>query len=133
MWWIEAPEKKTRAFFLPFILFEGNILNICVLSQCIVYWIQFQNIHTFTYQKHYFIHFCCLFLKLSKAFSVSLNKSRASWAYKIMKIKILKSRQVQVKLVLEWNCSFRFASYKQCYHKVYQNISIGEIGRVYHY
>ena len=25
--------------------------NICVLSQCIMYWIHFQNIHTFTYQK----------------------------------------------------------------------------------
>ena len=25
--------------------------KICVLSQCIVYWIYFQNIHTFTYQK----------------------------------------------------------------------------------
>ena len=25
--------------------------NICVLSECIVYWIHFQNIHTFTYWK----------------------------------------------------------------------------------
>ena len=36
---------------MPFILSEGNISNICVLSQCIVYWIHLQNIHTFTYQK----------------------------------------------------------------------------------
>ena len=50
------------------------------------------------------------------------------------KIKTLKSRQIQVKLVLESNCSFQFASYKQCYHKVYQSISISEIKRrVYHY
>ena len=28
-----------------------------VLSQCIVYWTYFQNIHTFIYQKHYFLHF----------------------------------------------------------------------------
>ena len=41
-----------------------------VLSQWIVYWIHFQNIHTFSYQKHYFIHFFCLFLKPLKAFSV---------------------------------------------------------------
>ena len=25
--------------------------NICILAQCIVYWIRFQNIYTFTYQK----------------------------------------------------------------------------------
>ena len=31
-----------------------------------------QNIYTFTYQKHYFINFCCLFLKSLKAVSVSL-------------------------------------------------------------
>ena len=30
-------------------------------------------IHTLAYQKHYFIHFCCLFLKLLKAFGVSLR------------------------------------------------------------
>ena len=28
-----------------------HFFNIWVLSQCIVYWIHFQNIHTFTYQK----------------------------------------------------------------------------------
>ena len=40
-----------RAFFVPFILSEGNFFNICVLPRCIVYWIQFQNIDTFIYQK----------------------------------------------------------------------------------
>ena len=51
LWWVGARERKKRAFFVPFILSEGNFFNICVLSQCIVYWIHFQNIHTFTYQK----------------------------------------------------------------------------------
>ena len=56
---------------------EGNFsyrifFNICVLSQCIVYRIHFQNIHTFTYQKTFHTLFC-LFLKQSKAFSVSLK------------------------------------------------------------
>ena len=32
-----------------------------------------EYIYTFTYQKHYFIHFCCLFSKLSKASSASLR------------------------------------------------------------
>ena len=32
-----------------------------------------------------------------------------------------------MKLVLDWNCLSEFASYKQCYHKVYQSISISLI------
>ena len=36
-------------------------------------WIHFQNIHTFTYQKTLLHTLFCLFLKLPKAFSVSLN------------------------------------------------------------
>ena len=73
LWWVGARERIKRAYFAPFISFEGTFLNICVLSQCIVYWIHFQNIHIFTYQKTYFIHFCCLLLKSSKAFSVSCS------------------------------------------------------------
>ena len=42
---------------------------------------------------------------------------------KVHLIKIL----IHVKLALEWNCSFQFLSYKQCYQKVYQGISICEI------
>ena len=61
-------ERKKSAFFAIFILSEGF-----VLFQYIVYWINFQSIYTFTYKKHYLIHFCCLFLKSSKAFSVSLR------------------------------------------------------------
>ena len=68
LWWVGARKRKKWAFFVPFILSEGHFFNICV-----VYWIHFQNIHTFPYQKHYFVHFCCLFLKPSKAFSASLN------------------------------------------------------------
>ena len=79
---MELAKEKRGHFFVPFILPEGNFFKICVLSQCIVYWTYFQNIHTFTYQKHhtlniniiYFIHCCCLFLKSSKAFSASLSK-----------------------------------------------------------
>ena len=63
-----SSQKKIEGIFLLLAFFK-----VCVLSQCIVYWIHFQNIHTFTYQEHYFIHFCCLFLKLSKAFRISLT------------------------------------------------------------
>ena len=51
LWWVRACERKNRAIFVPFILSEGNFFKICILSQCIVYWTHFQNIHTFTYQK----------------------------------------------------------------------------------
>ena len=51
LWSVGAHERKKRAFFVPLILSEGNCFNISVLSRCIVYWINFQNIHTFPYRK----------------------------------------------------------------------------------
>ena len=68
--------RKKELIFFTFILSEGHFFNIWILSQLIMYWINFQNIHTFTYQKYYFIHFCCLSLKSSKALSVSLRKAK---------------------------------------------------------
>ena len=47
----QGRKRKKRAFFVPFILSEGNFFDICVLSQCIVYRIHFQDMHTFRYQK----------------------------------------------------------------------------------
>ena len=38
-----------------------------------MYWMHFQNIYTFIYQKHCFIPFCGLFLKSLKGFIVSLR------------------------------------------------------------
>ena len=57
MWklWIKSKtvmswsSRKKKEYI--FILSEGNFFNICVLSHCIVYWINSQNIHTFPYQK----------------------------------------------------------------------------------
>ena len=60
LWWVGACERK-RVHILMFILSEGNFFNMCILSQCIVYWIHFQNTHTSTYQKHYFRHFLLVF------------------------------------------------------------------------
>ena len=34
---VGARERKKRPFFVPFILFERNFFNLCVVSQCIVY------------------------------------------------------------------------------------------------
>ena len=41
--------------------------------QCILYWIHFQNTHTFTYQKTLLHTHFCLFLKSLKAFNVYLS------------------------------------------------------------
>ena len=52
LWWVAACERKKRAFFVPFVLSEGNFFKNCaLLSQCIVYWIHFRNIQTFIFQK----------------------------------------------------------------------------------
>ena len=49
--WVRARERKKSAVFVTFILSEGNFFNIYALSQCIAYWINFQNLSTFVYQK----------------------------------------------------------------------------------
>ena len=56
--------RKKKKFCVALTLSEGDCFNICLLFQCIVYWKSFRNIYTFT----------CLFLELSKAFSMSLMK-----------------------------------------------------------
>ena len=74
---IWSSRKKKKTFFVPFILSEVCIeLNTCI-EWCIElnlrnYWIDFQNIHTFKYQKTLLHTLFCLLLKSSKAFSVSL-------------------------------------------------------------
>ena len=74
LWWVGAWERKKEGLFLPFILSQGNFFNIVVLSQCIVYWIYFQNIHTFTYQKALLHTLLLLVFKIVKASRVSLKK-----------------------------------------------------------
>ena len=49
LWSVGARERKKKAFFVPFILSEGQ-------------------------EKHYFTHFFACFLKSSNAFSVSLGR-----------------------------------------------------------
>ena len=75
--WAGAWKEKKRKFFVPIILSEEIFFKICVLFQCIVHCIHFQNISIYILlhtKKYYFINFCCFFLKSSKAFSVSLRK-----------------------------------------------------------
>ena len=57
--------KKKESIFCKVYFVSKKLINICVLSQFIVYWIHIK--------KHFFIYFYWLFLMLSKAFSVSLK------------------------------------------------------------
>ena len=46
-----SSQKKKRAFFVPFISSKDNFLKTCFSTQCIMYWVHFQNIYIFTYQR----------------------------------------------------------------------------------
>ena len=72
---IGACERKKNAFFVTFILFEGNFVffNVSVLSQWIVYWIKFQSIYLFTYQKALLHTLLCLFLKIAESLQCILK------------------------------------------------------------
>ena len=74
LWWVGVRERKKRAFFVPFILCEGKFFKICVLSQCILYWIHFQKIHTFTYQKIIIHTLLLLVFKIVESLQCILNK-----------------------------------------------------------
>ena len=75
LWWVGARKRRKWAFFVPFILSEGHFFNICVLSQCVVYWIHFQNIHTFPYQKTLFCTLLLLVFKTIESFQCILKWS----------------------------------------------------------
>ena len=57
-------ERKKSALFVKFILSERNFFKTWVLSQSIAYWINFQNIYTFTYQKILLHTFLLLVFKI---------------------------------------------------------------------
>ena len=64
MSWSSRKKKECIYCNIYFVvLSEENSFNICVLSQSIVYWISFRIYILLHIKKHYFIRFCCLFLK----------------------------------------------------------------------
>ena len=66
--------KKKRGHFLYRLFFpKGIFLKIFVLSQCIVYWIHFQNIYTFTYQKTLFHTLLSLVFKIVESLQCILK------------------------------------------------------------
>ena len=79
LWWVqEARERKKRVFFVPFFFFfffcpKGIFLTFVFYLnvECIEYTFRIYILSHI--KKHYFKHFCYLFLKSSKAFRVSLT------------------------------------------------------------
>ena len=72
LWWVGACERKKSTHFVSFVLSEENFLNICFVSMYSVLITLPEYTYFYIWKKHYFINFCCLLLKPSKAFSVSL-------------------------------------------------------------
>ena len=75
------PILESRIKYKSVIIWSSRTKKECIfsrvyiLSQCVEYWINFQNIFTFAYQKTQFYTLFCLFLKYSKASSVPLKVS----------------------------------------------------------
>ena len=65
--------KEKRGYFCTIYYVYCLYTVYYVLYPCIVYWIHFQNIHTFIYQKTLLVTLFKLFWKLLKAVSVSLR------------------------------------------------------------
>ena len=72
LWRVGAREKKKNVFFVPFILSKGNAFNIVFFLNIEFIEYAFRIYMLLDFKKHYFIHFFCLLLKSSNAFSVSL-------------------------------------------------------------
>ena len=49
--WVGARERKRGHFLSRLFYLKEAFFKIWVISQCIVHWIHFQNIHAFTYKK----------------------------------------------------------------------------------
>ena len=66
-------------------------------------------------KKHYFIHFCCLFLKSLKAFSVSIRFEAINLTKKFYKANIYGKYSITVSVAKSWN------KIQKGYVKIYRN------------
>ena len=81
---MELATEKRGHFLYRLFCQEEILLKICVLSQCIVYWIHFQNMHTFTYQKTLFHTLLLLVFKIVKSFQCNIASINTTNTTKIM-------------------------------------------------
>ena len=75
LWWVGARERKKSAYFVIFILSKWNFFDVSSLSQCVVYWINFQNIYTLAYQKTLLHTLLMIVFKIVKSFQCILKRS----------------------------------------------------------
>ena len=64
-----SSRKKKGRSFCNVHFFRRKCFISCVLSQCIVYWINFQNIYTYTYQNTLLLTFLLLVFKTVESVS----------------------------------------------------------------
>ena len=67
--------KTKKGIFCNVYFVRRNFFNIYVLSQCIVYWINFQNTYTFTYQKTVFYTLLLFAFKIVKYLQCILKQT----------------------------------------------------------
>ena len=62
-WWAGVHKRKKMAYFMTLVLSKGNFRSVYILSQCIEYWINFQNIKNISLiKKHYLMPlFACFY------------------------------------------------------------------------
>ena len=73
LWWVGARERRKRTLFLLLILSNKIFFSIYILSQRIVYWMHFQNIHSFTYQKTLLHTILLLVFEIAESLQCFLN------------------------------------------------------------
>ena len=66
--------RKKKGHFLQCLFYPKSFFfNICILFQCLVYLINFQNIYTFTYQKTLLHTLLLFFLKIAESLHCTLK------------------------------------------------------------
>ena len=67
LWWVGARKRKKKEFFCTVYFVRRKLFNhMCFISMYSVYWIHFQNRHTFIYQRTLLHTRFCLALKCQK-------------------------------------------------------------------
>ena len=72
---LDLVKEKIVHFFVTFTLSKETFFNICILSQCIVYEINFKNIYTFTHQKTLLHAFLLLVFKIVESLRCIFKES----------------------------------------------------------
>ena len=81
---VGAPERKKSRLFVTFILSEEILLTFVIFSLYTMHWMNFQNIHNFTYQKTLFHTLLLLVFKFLESLYCIFNNIN-QWCLKWQK------------------------------------------------